>query len=120
MKLRKAIGGYSFGFPEQFRLSFRDVLRKRASPHRGVSEVSAVRLRRAGERSGRKGVSINARRLDNRDYVRERRVRRWFEEAIITCYRMTLLNSGGYFAEASKWRGIENLFERARSREIDL
>jgi len=60
------------------------------APTGGVSEVSTVRLRRAGERSGRKGGSINARRLDNRDYDRERRVRRWFEEAIIFCYRMTV------------------------------
>jgi len=64
------------------------------APAGGVSEVSTVRLRRAGERSGRKGESINARRLDNRDYDRERRVRRWFEEAIIFCYRMTVLNRG--------------------------
>jgi len=61
------------------------------APTGGVSEVSTVRLRRAGERSGRKGGLIIARRLDNRDYDRERRVRRWFEEAIIFCYRMTLL-----------------------------
>ena len=64
------------------------------APIGGVSEVSTVRLRRAGERSGRKGGLINARRLDNRDYVRERRVRRWFEEAIIRCYRMTVLDRG--------------------------
>lgn len=55
MKLRKAIGGYPLGFPSNFRLGSRDVLRKRASPSGGVSEVSTVRLRRAGERSGRKG-----------------------------------------------------------------
>jgi hypothetical protein len=60
------------------------------APGGGVSGVSTVRLRRAGERSGRKGGSINARRLDNRDYDRERRVRRCFEEAIIRCYRMTV------------------------------
>ena len=59
-------------------------------PSGGGSEVSTARLRRAGERSGRKGGSTNARRLDNRDYDRERRVRRWFEEAIIFCYRMTV------------------------------
>lgn len=69
-----------------------DELRATApAPSGGVSEVSTVRLRRAGERSGRKGGLINSRRLDNRDYDRERRVRRWFEEAIIFCYRMTLL-----------------------------
>lgn len=68
-----------------------NVLPSAPAPSGGVSEVSTVRLRRAGERSGRKGGLINARRLDNRDYVRERRVRRWFGEAIIFCYRMTLL-----------------------------
>lgn len=64
------------------------------APTGGVSEVSTVRLRRASERSGRKGGIDIARRLDNRDYVRERRVRRWFEEAIIFCYRMTLQKKG--------------------------
>jgi hypothetical protein len=66
-------------------------LPKAPAPIGGVSEVSTVRLRRAGERSGRKGGSKNARRLDNRDYDRGRRVRRWVEEAIIFCYRMTPL-----------------------------
>jgi hypothetical protein len=67
--------------------------KQRQLPKGGASEVSTVRVRRTGERSGRKGGSINVRRLDNSDYVRERRVRRWFGEAIITCYRTTLLQS---------------------------
>ena len=90
MTFRKVNGWLSVLVHEQDGLSCRHAATKRASPRGGVSEVSTVRLRRTGERSGRKGVLINSRRLDNRDYVRERRVRRWFEEAIIFCYRMTL------------------------------
>ena len=61
MKLRKAIGGYSLGFPEQFRLSFRVSYESAPAPTGGISEVSAVRLRRTGERSGRKGGSRQTR-----------------------------------------------------------
>ena len=48
--------GYSLGFSEQFRLSSAMSYESAAAPTGGVSEVSTVRLRRAGERSGRKGA----------------------------------------------------------------
>ena len=40
-------------------------------------------------------------RPDNSYYDRERRVRRWFGEVIITCYQMTVLVEAGGFGNAS-------------------
>ena len=47
----------------------------------------------------KKGIEVG--RLDNSYYDRERRVRRWFGEVIITCYQMTVLAEAGGSADAS-------------------
>jgi hypothetical protein len=44
---------------------------------------------------------IDRGRRDNSYYDRERRVRRWFLEVIITCYQMTGLVEVGRFGTAS-------------------
>lgn len=51
------------------------------------------------------------RAFDNSYYDRERRVRRWFGEVIITCYQMTGLVEAGRFGTDSA-----PLFEGSRSR----
>lgn len=47
----------------------------------------------------KKGIEVG--RLDNSYYDRERRVRRWFGEVIITCYQMTVLVETRRFGRAS-------------------
>lgn len=42
-----------------------------------------------------------SRAFDNSYYDRERRVRRWFGEVIITCYQMTVLVETRRFGRAS-------------------
>jgi hypothetical protein len=42
-----------------------------------------------------------SRAFDKSYYDRERRVRRWFGEVIITCYQMTVLVEAGRFGNAS-------------------
>jgi hypothetical protein len=48
-----------------------------------------------------KRKSADRGRRDNSYYDRERRVRRWFLEVIITCYQMTGLVEVGRFGTAS-------------------
>ncbi len=55
----------------------------------------------------KKGIEVG--RLDNSYYDRERRVRRWFGEVIITCYQTTVLVEAGRFGNASA-----HLFEDSR------
>jgi len=58
-----------------------------------------LRFKSGGVVSKRKGIKCG--RIDNSYYDRERRVRRWFGEVIITCYQMTGLVEAGCFELAS-------------------
>ena len=91
MTLRKVNGWSSVLVHEQDGLSWRHAATKRAGPRWGRERSEHCEVAPSGRAKRAQGGIDNARRLDNRDYVRERRVRRWFEEAIIFCYRMTLL-----------------------------